>query len=109
MVTSTKEVFRIEHEFGGYSRLMKQSYSDKQDFYWIHDSTKNYESSVDSSSSDLADIVNYYKRLVKQYNTDKKNPWNKDNVKVLAVYDTCIKEAKMIIKNIQQYELTASK
>ncbi|MEK6880768.1 MAG: hypothetical protein AABY22_14210 [Nanoarchaeota archaeon] len=62
-IISTKEIFRVTFNDGTFERLMKQSYKNSTPFYY-RTIGLNF-TPVDSSSSDLKDIIKYFERSVK--------------------------------------------
>ncbi|MEK6884536.1 MAG: hypothetical protein AABY22_33195 [Nanoarchaeota archaeon] len=62
-ILSTKEIFRVTFNDGTFERLMKQSYKDSTPFYYR---TKGLNFvPVDSSSSDLKDIIKYFEKGIR--------------------------------------------
>jgi hypothetical protein len=58
------EICRVTYNEGGWMKLMRQTCKDNAPFYWVSESHKNYDSSVDSSSEDLQYIIDYMERRI---------------------------------------------
>jgi hypothetical protein len=63
-ILSTEEICRVNYDHGGWMKLMRQTYTDNAPFYYVTESHLNYDSSVDSSSHSIQDIIDYMERRV---------------------------------------------
>lgn len=63
-IISTEVICCETYDEGGWIKLMRQTYTDSAPFYWATESHLNYDSSVDSSSHSLQDIIDYMERRV---------------------------------------------
>ena len=63
-IVSNDEICRVEYSTGGWMKLMRQTYTDQAPFYHVEESRLPYDLSVDSSSSDLQYIIDYFERRI---------------------------------------------
>ena len=66
-------------------KLMRQTYSDSAPFFFVTESHLNYDSSVDSSSNNLQDIIDYMERRVVG-NKNIMDSFPQDEIEVRTVY-----------------------
>lgn len=88
-IISTKEICRVTYKGDDYIKLMRQTYTCEQPFYYVTESHLSYDMSVDSSSSDLQVIINYFKKRV---DIEKKAIVNlsTNNGEVRKVHEHCL-------------------
>ena len=97
-VVETKELFRCTYNNGDIIRLMVQTYSIDTPFYFV--AAKRDESlSVNSASSDIQDIIDFYKRkAARQEKELNEADYLKDNEKVRQIYEHCFEITKQFIQ-----------
>jgi hypothetical protein len=99
-ILSTDEICRVTYEHGGWMKLMRQTHTDSAPFYYVTESHLNYDSSVDSSSHSLQDIIDYMERRV----TGNKNIMDclpQDEIEVRKVYIHHLEVTRQFINQLK--------
>ncbi len=102
-IIATEEIFRVNYFEDLYEKLMKQSYTDGPPFYYRVKCEKHFEQvPVETSSSEISDIVKYYERAIKIDRSSFSK--SKSNAEVKKVYEHCLNKDIEFLKKLKTYQ-----
>jgi hypothetical protein len=99
-VLTTKELVRVTFQDGDFERLMKQTYTDNEPFFYV---TKGLTfTRVETANHDLKTIISQLEKEADNMRASLQLPFLKDNDKARTIYKYFLHKKMEFIKSIKQ-------
>lgn len=82
-------------------KLMRQTYTDSEPFYWVTESHLCYDSSVDSSNEDLQYIIDYMERRIVG-GKRMVNSLPQDEIEVRKIYEHHLDVTRQFVEKLKK-------